>query len=278
MILEKVNVVSVLGLGTVGLPTAVYISNFFKVRGYDIKQEAVERSISSGIEATTFWSEVSNADIYVITVSTGMTRDGKPDISAIRDVFSKISEDRPSSLVCMESTVPVGTCRSLSEKFGLEYVVHCPHRYWSEDPDNYGVVQPRVLGALNKESLKIGKRFYRLLEIPVHVVSSIEVAEISKIAENSYRFVQISLAEELSLICKKLGLSFKEVREACNTKWNIEIPEARDGIGGHCLPKDVRYLWGILKSPLLHGAIKADEEYKVIKKREKGTHINSGIK
>ena len=251
--------VCVLGLGNVGLPTAIYASKFFKVKGYDISEEAVERARSSGIEATTSWAEVSK-EIYIITVSTGITRDGKPDISALHDVFSKISENDPS-LVCVESTAPLGTCRNLSEKFGLNYVVHCPHRYWSGNPINYGVVQIRVLGGINKKSLKMGKRFYDLIKIPVHLVSSIEVAEISKIAENAYRFVQIAFAEELSLISKKLGLSFGEVREACNTKWNIEILEAYKGIGGNCLPKDIRYLLSSKPSPLLSGAIELDIKY-----------------
>ncbi len=90
----------------------------------------------------------------------------------------------------------------------------------------------------------------------------------SKIAENAYRFVQIAFAEELKIICDKCEIPFEELRESCNTKWNIEILEARDGIGGHCLPKDVRYLWNILKSPLLSGAIRADEIYRKTKERE----------
>lgn len=255
--------VSVLGLGTVGLPTATHISNFFKVKGYDIKKEAVERARSIGIEATDSWNEVSNVDVYVITVNTGIIEAGKPDVSSIYDVFSKLSSS--SSLVCVESTVPVHTSRKLSEKFGLKYVVHCPHRYWPGDPVNHGVVQPRVLGAISEESLKIGKEFYDLLKIPVHPVSSIEVAEISKIAENAYRFVQIASVEELSLICGKLGLPFEEVREACNTKWNIELLEARDGIGGYCLPKDILMLTrlNLPSSPsIFHEAIRLDKIYK----------------
>jgi nucleotide sugar dehydrogenase len=254
--------VSVLGLGTVGLPTALYLSNYFKVKGYDIERKTVELAALKGLDATTSWPEARNASVFVITVTTAVKGKGRPDISAIRDVFSKVSDSNHSSLVCVESTVPVGSCRSLSERFGLEYVVHCPHRYWSEDPINHGVVQPQVLGAINKKSLEAGKRFYDTLKIPVHLVSSIEVAEISKIAENASRFVQISFAEELSLICKKLCLSFDEVRTACNTKWNIKILEAREGISRYCLPKDVKYLWKISKTPLLSGAIRTDQQYK----------------
>ncbi|GAG78558.1 unnamed protein product, partial [marine sediment metagenome] len=98
--------------------------------------------------------------------------------------------------------------------------------------------------------------------VPIIEVSSIEVAEMCKVTENAYRFVEIAFAEELHTICDNLGLPFEELRKAINTKWNINILEARDGIGGHCLPKDVRYLWTIIKSPLLQGAITADETYK----------------
>lgn len=256
----------VLGLGTVGLPTAVHISKFFRVKGYDLKPEKMEQASSSGVNATTRWSDVSTADIFVVCASGGtVTQDGC-DVSAVHDLLSRVSHDNPSSLVCVESTVPVGTCRDISRSLGLKYVAHCPHRFWHGDPD-FGIAQPRVLGAIDEESLHRSRMFYERLDIPVHPVSSIEVAEISKVAENAYNFVRISFAEDLCLACSKLGLSFDEVREACNTKliapsWKMEILEARDGIGGHCLPKDVRYLWTILKSPLLDGAMKVDEKYR----------------
>jgi UDP-N-acetyl-D-mannosaminuronate dehydrogenase len=85
----------------------------------------------------------------------------------------------------------------------------------------------------------------------------------AKITENAYRYVQIAFAEELRMACEALGLDFNEVREACNTKWNVEILEAREGIGGHCLPKDIRYLSSLtIHNTLLKAAIKADEEYR----------------
>ena len=65
------------------------------------------------------------------------------------------------------------------------------------------------------------------------------------------------------MICEELNLDFNEVRKACNTKWNIEILEARDGIEGHCLPKDIRYLASLTKyNILLNSAIKVDEKYR----------------
>jgi len=268
---DNQTVVCIAGLGTVGLPTAIHIANFFNVVGYDIKKDKVENARLKGIGATTLWNEVLEAGIYVIAVSTGIDMHNNADISSVHDVFSKIGrvprKNDVSPLVCVESTVTPSTCSKLAKKYNVEIVVHCPHRYWPKDPDNHGVVQPRILGALDEKSMNIGKWFYDTLQIPVFPVSSIEVAETSKIAENAYRFVQISFAEELSLICRRLGLSFDEIRNACNSKWNTEILEARGGIGGHCLPKDVRYLSNILKSPLLIGAIETDRGYVISQKK-----------
>lgn len=254
--------VCIVGLGTVGLPTALHIAKYFTVIGYDTNRKAVEISASQGVLATENWLSTPLTDTYVIAVSTSINEGNEPGVSAIYEVCGKIAEKEPDALVCIESTVPVGTSRRVAEKFGLKYVVHCPHRYWAEEPVDHGVIQKRVLGALNEESMEKGKWFYSRLKIPYYTVSSLEIAEMSKIAENAYRFVQIAFAEELMTICNKLGLPFDDVRAACNTKWNIEILEARDGIHGHCLPKDIRYLAYLEKTPLLIGAIEADKLYR----------------
>jgi len=89
------------------------------------------------------------------------------------------------------------------------------------------------------------------------------VAEMCKIAENAYRYVQIAFAEELKMVCEECGLNFDDVRKACNTKWNIEILEARDGISGHCLPKDIRYVTSLTTfNTLMKGALTVDEQYR----------------
>ena len=251
--------IQVIGLGTVGLPTAIHVSRFFDTIGYDISLEA-RRNASKFIRTS---DRILKADGYIVIVSTGL-KHGKPVMTAIYDVAEEIAKINNKALVCIESTVPVGTCRDLAVKFGLERVAHCPHRFWKGDPEKHGVVQMRVLGAINEKTLEAAKEFYTKLGIPLHIVSSIEVAEMSKIVENSYRFVQIAFAEEVKMICDRLGLDFNEVRAACNTKWNVAIPEARNGIGGHCLPKDTRYLKASAQARvhLLNGAIKADNLYK----------------
>ncbi|RLI32038.1 hypothetical protein DRO51_02680 [Candidatus Bathyarchaeota archaeon] len=261
---EKQGTVCVVGLGTVGLPTAMYIKRKgFRVYGYDVLDVKVR-----GLKVTSNWDDVPrDVDIYVICVSTGLDVNQQPDLKSIYDVCERIKQKNPDSLVCIESTIPVGTCKSITEKFNLKKIAHCPHRYWREDPKRHGVKQLRVLGAVNSEALNLAKNFYSKLGIPTYIVSKVEVAELCKIIENTYRFVQIAFAEELRMFCESLGLNFEEVRNACNTKWNIEILEARYGIGGECLPKDTRYSLSIAKSlglslDIVEAALRSDDRYK----------------
>lgn len=248
--------VCVVGLGTIGTPTIQYIhAHDFQVYGYDLIRKSID-----GVKTFTDWNEVPNADIYVVAVSS----------DSVENVCEKLSKKDRDSFVSIESTVRVGTCRKISDAFGLQALVHCPHRYWVDDPLNHGIRQLRVIGAVNEGSLETGLRFYRSLEIPLHVCSTIEVAETCKIAENAYRFVQIAFAEELRRICVSNKISFEEVREACNTKWNTLILEARDGIFGSCLPKDIRYLKPLAdETPLLDGAILTDEIYRKSRKTKR---------
>ena len=104
------------------------------------------------------------------------------------------------------------------------------------------------------------------LGIPLHPVSHIEIAEISKIAENAHRYLQIAFAEDLYLYSQANGINFAELRELLNTKWNVNILEPRDGIGGHCLPKDTKMFLESShsqnKSKILSAAIEVDHTYR----------------
>jgi UDP-N-acetyl-D-mannosaminuronic acid dehydrogenase len=105
------------------------------------------------------------------------------------------------------------------------------------------------------------------LGIPLHPVSDVEIAEITKIAENAHRYLQIAFAEDIYLYCQANSINFPELREALNTKWNVEILEPRDGIGGHCLPKDTKMFLQSSKSlsarsKILKASMEVDEEYK----------------
>ena len=251
--------ICIMGLGNIGLPVACYARKYHqRVFGFDINPQAVEHALTEGIDASTV---LQRADIYVVCVNTYF-RNNSPDMSAIDNCCKQISTLNPNALVCFESTLAVGTARKMSLKHGLSFVAVCPHRWWENDQEKHGVRQTRVLGACDHESLIIAKEFYQKLEIPLHLVSSLEIAEASKIAENAHRYVEIAFVEELKLIASKNGLDFEEWREAINTKWNVNLLEARDGIGKECLPKDTAFLASLLPEPsLLKGAIQTNEAY-----------------
>ena len=103
------------------------------------------------------------------------------------------------------------------------------------------------------------------LGIPMHPVPEIEIAELTKIIENAYRYLQIAFAEDLYLYCQANNVNFAELRDSLNTKWNVNILEPREGIGGHCLPKDTKMFLSSsksIKSKILEAAIEVDNEYR----------------
>jgi UDP-N-acetyl-D-mannosaminuronic acid dehydrogenase len=262
--------VCVIGLGEVGLATAKYIADKkLDLWGYDISSVAVKRAKEAGIlKVTQNWDDVPLVDVYLICIYTGLKGEA-PDLSAIFDVCEKIKVKTTSSakpLVSIESTIVPGLCKQVFKEIFDEHIhlVHVPHRYWAEEPLKHGVKQSRVIGGVDSESLEAGVKFYRnVLGVPLYVASRVEVAEMCKIAENAYRFVQIAFAEELRMVCEECGLNFDDVRKACNTKWNIEILEAREGISGHCLPKDIRYLASLTRfSKLMKNALVVDGQYR----------------
>jgi UDP-N-acetyl-D-mannosaminuronate dehydrogenase len=105
----------------------------------------------------------------------------------------------------------------------------------------------------------------RSLGIPMHPVSKIEVAEMTKTIENAHRYLQIAFAEDLYLYCQANNINFSELRDALNTKWNVNILEPREGIGGHCLPKDTRMFLQSsksIKSKILTAAVELDQDYR----------------
>ena len=89
-------------------------------------------------------------------------------------------------------------------------------------------------------SLLLQSYLSRNLGISMHPVSDIDIAEMTKIAENAHRYLQIAFAEDLYLYCQANNINFSELRDALNTKWNVNILESREGIGGYCLPKDTK--------------------------------------
>src|SRR5215831_14221960 len=119
--------------------------------------------------------------------------------------------------------------------------------------------------SVNAQSYSSSSSSPKSLGIPMHPITSIEIAELTKVVENAHRYLQIAFAEELYLYCQANNVNFPELRDALNTKWNVEILEPREGIGGHCLPKDTKMFLESSKSKkskILAAAIEVDQDYK----------------
>jgi nucleotide sugar dehydrogenase len=292
---KKIHKVVVIGLGQLGLPVAKYVKEKgFDAYGYDISQKAMAVAESNfGIKKA---SNFNDFDVLIICVSTHVPNDMlSPQVDGLMSVVEKISKEaKTGALISIESTIPKGTSQKVFEKLDHRlHVVHAPHRWYALEEQDHGVNQLRILGGVNKCCLQEGMRFYdgrtskdidgmhaasanaqtMALSIPMHPVSSIDVAELTKIIENAHRYLQIAFAEELYLYCKSTNISFTELRESLNTKWNVEVLEPRDGIGGHCLPKDTKMFINSsnsIRSKILQAAIEIDEDYReYIQRREK---------
>ena len=276
------------GLGQLGLAAAKYVKERgFDTYGYDINTEAMEIAHrSAGIkQVTDFGSD--DFDVYVICVSTHKPDDiFSPQIDGILSIADKISREakKDGALVSIESTIPKGTSTKVFEILNHRlHVVHAPHRWYASEEKEHGVNQLRVIGGVCDCCLRVGLQFYGShdgeeggiypttsasyndLGIAMHPVSEVETAEITKIAENAHRYLQIAFAEELYLYCQANNINFPELRDALNTKWNVEILEPREGIGRHCLPKDTKMFLQSSKfarSKILAAAMEVDEDYK----------------
>jgi len=268
-----------------GLPVAKYVKERgFDTYGYDIRPKAVEMAkATAAIQKAVNFGEF---DVFILCVSTHKPDDMfSPQIDGLLSVVEKISKEAKSgALVSIESTIPKGTSMKVFDILNHRmHVVHAPHRWYSLDEKEHGVNQLRVIGGVCDCCLKAGTQFYggvdsvsinaqsysspsslESLGIPMHPVSNIEIAEITKIAENAHRYLQIAFAEDLYLYCQANDLNFSELRDALNTKWNVNILEPRDGIGGHCLPKDTKMFLqssNQSKSKILTAAMEVDRDY-----------------
>jgi UDP-N-acetyl-D-mannosaminuronic acid dehydrogenase len=275
------NKVLVIGLGQIGFAVASYIKKqgLHDVYGYDISPAARDRAeLKIGIKNA---ADFSGFDIYMVCISTHKPDDMfVPDTTGVISIANKLSkEGKEGALVVIESTVPIGTSRQFCEILDHKlHVVHAPHRWYSQEENEHGVNQPRVIGGVYDCCLRSGMQFfsgtesatgdsgiYQGLRVPMLPLSKVEMAELTKIIENSHRYLQIAFAEELLLYSQANGIDFWELRKALNTKWNVNILEPRQGIGGHCLPKDTKMFLNssnLVRSRIIAAAMEADDEYK----------------
>jgi UDP-N-acetyl-D-glucosamine dehydrogenase len=266
--------IAVLGLGYVGLPLAVNFAKVgFKVFGLDKDADRVNRviskksyiadistrqmaeTVSSGrLVASTDFSVLKEADIVIICVPTPLKRKYTPDVSyitsAVKELRQYLTKD---TLVVMESTTYPGTTRELIqpelEKTGLKagkdfFIAFSPERI---DPGNktYDVTSiTKVVGGLTDTCSRLTAALYKKIIKDVHIVSSPETAEMTKLLENSFRIINIGWINEVAMMCHALGIDIWEVIGAAKTKPFGFMPFYPGlGVGGHCIPDDPLYLY-----------------------------------
>jgi UDP-N-acetyl-D-glucosamine dehydrogenase len=269
---KSVNI-AVIGLGYVGLPLTVeFAKNGFHVTGIEIDQKKVD-SINKGInyikdvddnilkklvddkyiKATTDYSAIKNVDVISICVPTPLNKTKEPDVSYIIDVRDKIVKYlHKDMIIILESTTYPGTTDEILlpyfENTGFEvgkdyYLLFSPERVDPGNPIYHTKNTPKVIGGVTKQCTEIGVYLYSKIIDTIVPVSSTRSAETVKILENTYRSINIGLANEIAIMCNKLGIDVWEVIDAASTKpFGFHAFYPGPGLGGHCIPIDPLYL------------------------------------
>ena len=268
-------VIGVIGLGYVGLPLAVEKAKAgFKTIGFDIQSEKVKMvndgknyigdvvdadlslMVSTGkLSATTDFSFVKDVDFIAICVPTPLDKYQQPDISYVFESTKTVGKYlKAGSMVVLESTTYPGTTEELikpllEKESGMVcgqdfYLAFSPERV---DPGNliYNTKNtPKVVGGIGADATQLAAAVYRsVLDSDILEVSSPKVAEMEKILENTYRNINIALANEMAIICDYMDINVWEVIEAAKTKpYGFTAFYPGPGIGGHCIPLDPFYL------------------------------------
>lgn len=253
---EKLNgiTVCVVGLGYVGYPLADAFSKHVRTIGYDVDEDKVARinaTPKNTIIATTDPAMIRKADVVTIAVPTPVTRSKDPDISYVVSAAETIGQNmKNGAIVVLESTVYPGLTeeimvpvleRASGKKCGKDFFVgYSPERINPGDSDHTLDKITKIVSGMDEGTTDRLSEIYSLVT-NVYIAPNIRTAEAAKVIENIQRDINIALANELSIIFRKMGLDTKAVLEAASTKWNFH--RYRPGlVGGHCIPVDPYYL------------------------------------
>jgi len=270
--------ICVVGLGYVGLPTAISFHRAgFTVIGVDVSEHIV-KSLNNGLNhlvdtsatldipvksprwrvTNQFEEGVTKSDVILITVPTPVNEDNSPDLSFVRSASSSVLDNIDRSkktVVVLESTVFPGVTRQilggLCVEKGLlqgEQVVlaYCPERVNPGDVSREVNSVAQIVGCDDSETGEfLTELFGKITTESSTFVGSIEVAEASKMIENVQRDIDIALANELAIVLPLLGVDVEDVLSAAATKWNFHRHTPGIGVGGHCIPVDPYYYMAI---------------------------------
>ena len=268
-------IVSVIGLGYIGLPTAAVMSSKgVKVVGVDVNQHVVDNINQGKIHIlepeldvlvhkalqNKFFKAVTSpeeADVFMVAVPTPFKGNYEPDLSYIKSAAKAISTVlEKGNIVILESTSPVGTTEKMIEwmreerpdlsfpEFGNDVfrsdiaVAHCPERVLPGHVVRELVENDRIIGGVTTHCAEQAKDIYKIFVDADCLVTDCRTAELSKLVENSFRDVNIAFANELSLICDKLEINAWELIKLANHHPRVNILQPGPGVGGHCIAVD----------------------------------------
>lgn len=264
--------ISVIGLGYVGLPLAISATKSgYEVCGIDvdldkvksiksgkspvedISDSEIQSAISGKFNVGSDFSPVEGSSIVIICVPTPLDVDRKPDLSLIDAAVKSFAKHlTKSTLLILESTVQPGTTRN--------YLVSLISKYSTLNPSDFNVAYsperidpsnkrwnlkntPKIVAGLNPVATKQARDFYSKFIDNIVECESPEVAELAKLLENTFRYVNISFINELSIFCRSFGVDINQVIAAAATKPYGFMPFYPSiGVGGHCIPVDPLYL------------------------------------
>lgn len=309
--------IAVIGMGYVGLPLAMeFAGKGFITTGFDIDSKKVaklkegqsyikyispaqiKKLVNKGyITPENDFSKLNACDCIIICVPTPLKENKEPDLSFVINTAEQIAKYlRAGQLIVLESTTYPGTTREevlpVLEKTGLKegkdfYLAFSPERV---DPGNtkFKFHQvPKVIGGISSKSTEIGEMLYGKIAEKVIPVYSAEIAESTKMLENTFRAVNIALVNELKIVFEKMGVDVWEVINASSTKPYGFMPfYPGPGWGGHCIPIDPFYLsWKAKRRGIeakfieLAGEINTNMPYYVVSKAEEGLNrCNKSLK
>jgi UDP-N-acetyl-D-mannosaminuronic acid dehydrogenase len=285
--------IAVIGLGYIGLPTGAALADRgVRIKGVDVNQrivdavsagrapvvepdlqEAITQAHDSGL--LTASTTVPEADAYLIAVPTPFNDDYSADLSFVRSAAESIAPHlRGGEVVILESTSPPGTTRKISEWIGAlrpdlkmphdhaadpdVFVAHCPERVLPGRIMTELVENNRIVGGLSSECAARAAEVYRIFCRGEIALTDAESAEMSKLAENTFRDVNIALANELATICEGMGLDVWEVIRLANKHPRVNILRPGPGVGGHCIAVDPWFI--VAADPINSRLIRAARE------------------
>ena len=261
--------VCVIGLGQVGLPTALTFCKVgFDITGHDInenllstinskkspfEEDGLDNLLKSCIEKGKFSTNpnidesVKNSGIILVCVATPLTGGIRPDLSALESVCESLSElSLKDKLIIIESSIPPGTFMGLvlsllekKNKLGIDFwAAFVPERLAPGQALAEIQTTPRVIGYVDEDSSLLAKTLYEKIVNSQILLTTVQIAEISKLVENTFRDVNVAFANEVGLICEKYGIDVIDLIKVCNSHPRVKLLQPGPGVGGPCLPKD----------------------------------------